>query len=91
MLSASSEALKDLVEGRNEDGTVQLPEAGQQLQEPIFAALETLQPVVDSFGRQLPFIYPYREQRRRAKEASSSSTPAGDLFNLQEASSFLQQ
>ncbi len=82
LLSARSEALTDLVEGRKDDGTVLLPEAEQQLQEPVAAVLETLQPITDDFGRQLPYIYLFRQQRRLAKEASSSSVAIGNSFKL---------
>ena len=77
MLSASSAALTDLMSGRNNDGTVALPESKQQVQEAVHTALESLQPSVDDFGRQLPFIYPFRRQRRRAKETASSLAAAG--------------
>lgn len=77
LLSASSAALTDLVEGRKQDGTVALQEAAEQLQEPVFEALKSLQPSIDGFGRQLPFIYPFRQQKKHAKAMTSTSAPAG--------------
>ena len=86
LLSASSDALTDLMSKRNNDGTLALPETREQVQEPLQTALESLQPSVDDFGRQLPFIYPFRQQRKRAKEAANSSVAAGSIFLAQKDS-----